>query len=621
MAHDVPRNGWIGVVELFWEVHDWMRSLRSELYTERTCPFANANGFKLTNMRNVAPAQKPSAGSQSSLRLYSQYQAFWSHAFVLSLIINVLAFAVPIHMLQVYDRVLSSGHFETLWVITAAVLLALMFQGVLDSFRSRLLFGLAQVFEKNWRSSIFSLLLRDAAWKRQFSTPSPWALLQNIKQYIASPWMGAILDLPWVPLYLLVIYWFHPIMGLTALLGAILMVAIAFTNHHRTNAFTVEMFNQSQRARDSMDLSFRQAEAIHGLGMQQEALRAWTQQLDDYNTKAAGSHVRTSGASAFSKFFRLFLQVAVLSVGAYLVLRNEMSAGAIVANSILLSRALAPIELISSGWKNTQEMWVALKRLGSLPLQADTEDNDETTPSSLPSGALIAEGLYLHLGQPPKPLIKGVGFSLEPSDVLAIIGPSGSGKTTLLRMLLGIIEPTGGTCRFDGSEATAYGTGFFKNHVGYLPQQVMLFPGTVAQNIARLGPIDNDKLFAATQLAGCHDMIMQLPEGYETQLSINSNNLSLGQQQRIGLARALYGQPRYLFLDEPNANLDSEGDAALLRAIEQAAAKGTTIICIAHRSSVLKHCSKILMLRQGQVLSFGPRDDVLKKMAAITPKP
>jgi PrtD family type I secretion system ABC transporter len=571
-------------------------------------------------MRNIAPVQKSFAGSQSSLNLLSSYKSFWSHAFVLSLVINVLAFAVPIHMLQVYDRVLSSGHLETLWVITGAVFVALMFQGALDSFRSRLLFGLAQVFEKTWRSSIFSLLLRDAAWKRQFNTLSPWAMLQNVKQYIASPWMGAVLDLPWVPLYLLVIYWFHPIMGLTALVGALLMVAIAYTNHHRTNDFTVEMLNQSQRARESMDLSFRQAEAIHGLGMQQEALHAWLKQLDEYNTKAAESHVRTSGASAFSKFFRLFLQVAVLSVGAYLVLRNEMSPGAIIANSILLSRALAPIELIASGWKNTQEMWVALKRLSSLPIHSDTLANEETTLNSLPSGALNAEGLYLHLGQPPKPLIKGVGFALEPSDVLAIIGPSGSGKTTLLRMLLGIIEPTGGTCRFDGSEATAYGANFFKQHVGYLPQQVMLFPGTVAENIARLGPVDNDKLMAATQLAGCHDMIMQLPEGYETRLGLNTPNLSLGQQQRIGLARAVYGEPRYLFLDEPNANLDAEGDAALLQAIEEAAAKGTTIICIAHRSSVLKHCSKILMLRQGQVLSFGPRDDVLKKLAASAQK-
>lgn len=571
-------------------------------------------------MRNIAPGHKTIAGSQSSLNLLTSFKTFWSHAFVLSLVINLLAFAVPIHMLQVYDRVLSSGHLETLWVITGAVFVALIFQGVMDSFRSRLLFGLAQVFEKTWRSSIFNLLLRDAAWKRQFNTLSPWAMLQNVKQYIASPWMGAMLDLPWVPLYLLVIYWFHPIMGLTALVGALLMVAIAYTNHLRTNDFTVEMLNQSQRARESMDLSFRQAEAIQGLGMQPEALKAWINQLDDYNTKATESHVRTSGASAFSKFFRLLLQVAVLSMGAFLVLRNEMSAGAIVANSILLSRALAPIELIASGWKNTQEMWVSLQRLSSLPIQSDTMPSDETSINSMPSGALHAEGLYLHLGQPPKPLIKGVGFALEPSDVLAIIGPSGSGKTTLLRMLLGIIEPTGGTCRFDGSEATAYGASFFKQHVGYLPQQVMLFPGTVAQNIARLGPVDNDKLMAATQLAGCHDMIMQLPEGYETRLGFNIKDLSLGQQQRIGLARALYGEPRYLFLDEPNANLDAEGDAALLRAIEQAAAKGTTIICIAHRSSVLKHCSKILMLRQGQVLSFGPRDDVLKKLAASAPK-
>jgi ABC-type protease/lipase transport system fused ATPase/permease subunit len=206
-------------------------------------------------------------------------------------------------------------------------------------------------------------------------------------------------------------------------------------------------------------------------------------------------------------------------------------------------------------------------------------------------------------------------ITLDGGDVLAVIGPSGSGKTTLLRLLLGIIAPTGGSARFDGSENTAYGPLFFKHHVGYLPQQVMLFPGTIAQNIARLDAVEHDKLMAATQLAGCHDMIMQLPEGYDTPISPNGNTLSLGQQQRLGLARALYGDPKYLFLDEPNANLDAEGDAALLKAIEHCAARGTTIVCIAHRSSVLKHCSKILMLRQGQVYAFGPRDEVLQKLA------
>jgi PrtD family type I secretion system ABC transporter len=557
---------------------------------------------------------KISSPLAAAFTLLGRYPGFWSHAFVLSLVINVLAFAVPIHMLQVYDRVLASGHIETLFVITGAVVIALIFQGVLDSFRSRLLFGLGQVFEDQWRQGVFDLLVLDATWRRQFTGINPWSMVQSIKQYIASPWMGAWLDLPWVPLYLFVIYQFHPLMGLTALIGSALMVGIAVLNHRLTQADTNSMLNMSQSARDSMDLAIRQSEALQGLGMRNQARSAWLIQLDAYNDKARTGHIRSSSSLAFSKFFRFFLQVAILSLGAYLVIRNEMSAGAIIANSILLTRALAPIELISSGWKNTQESILALERLGSLPPSVSNPEPEGTAIQTQPQGQLLADSLYLHVGQPPRPMIKGVSFALDGGDVLAIIGPSGSGKTTLLRLLLGIITPTGGTARFDSSEIAAYGPSFFKQHIGYLPQQVMLFPGTVAQNIARLDTVDHEQLMVAAQLSGCHDMIMQLPEGYDTPLSPGGNSLSLGQQQRIGLARALYGRPKYLFLDEPNANLDAEGDAALLNAIEQCAAQGTTIICIAHRSSVLKHCSKILMLKQGQVLAFGPRDEVLKKL-------
>jgi PrtD family type I secretion system ABC transporter len=566
-------------------------------------------------MSKAPQHRRPTSEGASIFAILGQYPGFWSHAFVLSLVINVLAFAVPIHMLQVYDRVLASAHIETLLVISAAVVLALIFQGVLDSFRSRLLFGLGQTFESKWRHGVFDLLIKDAPWRRQFAAINPWSMVQSIKQYIASPWMGAWLDLPWVPLYLVVIYQFHPIMGLTALLGSSLMVVIAIINHRSTHADTSAMLNLAQSARESMDLSMRQSEAIQGLGMQRQVQSAWLKLLDAYNLKATDSHVRSSASLAFSKFFRFFLQVAVLSLGAYLVIRNEMSAGAIIANSILLTRALAPIELISSGWKNTQETLVAIKRLGTLPESASQPVAEGTSIQTKPQGQLQADNLFLHVGHPPKPMIKGVSFSLNGGDVLAIIGPSGSGKTTLLRLMLGIIEPTGGAAKFDGSESGSFGPHFFKQHVGYLPQQVMLFPGTVSQNIARLDNPAQEQLMAAAQLAGCHDMIMQLPEGYDTPISPTGNSLSLGQQQRIGLARALYGQPKYLFLDEPNANLDAEGDAALLKAIEQSAAQGTTIVCIAHRSSVLKHSSKILMLRQGQVFAFGPRDEVLKKLA------
>lgn len=559
--------------------------------------------------------QSPTAPKPIS-QLLRSYKGFLSHALVLSLFINLLAFALPIHMLQVYDRVLTSGHLETLWVITGMVVVALVFQSLLDALRSRLLFGLSQVFEKHWRTGVFDLLLRDFAWKRLFAGASPWGMVQSTKQFVASPLMGALLDAPWVPLYVLVIYLFHPLLGTVALLGALTMLVFAVWNHRNTKDTTLQVLRANQQVRDTMDLTLRHAEAVVGLGMRDDVRRLWLDVLDKSNQQANEGHVRSSASSAWSKFFRFSLQVLMLSLGGYLVILGEMSAGAIVANSILLGRALAPIEQLSGGWKNVQESWEALHQLAKLPVTPGDEQAPVAAPQTQPAGHLQAENLFLHVGQPPRPLIKGVSFALQPGDALAIVGPSGGGKTTLLRLLLGIAEPTGGVCRFDGNEATAFGPAFFKQHVGYLPQQVMLFQGTVAQNIARMGALDMPQVQMAAQEAGCHDMIMQLPDGYQTQVGTNGSNLSLGQQQRIGLARALFGQPRYVMLDEPNANLDADGDAALMNAMARCTQRGATVVCIAHRSSVLKHCTKVLLLRQGQLVAFGPRDEVLQKLAA-----
>ena len=520
-------------------------------------------------------------------------------------------------MLQVYDRVLSSGHLETLWLITGLVVVALVFQSLLDALRSRLLFGLGQVFEKRWRSGVFDMLVRDMAWRRQFSGSGPWVMVQSVKQFSASPLMGALLDAPWVPLYLLVIYLFHPLLGVMAIFGAGLMLIFAVLGQRNTKQVTLDLLSAQQQARETMDLTLRHAEAIVGLGMREETRRFWMAQQDQLNEKANEGHMRSASSSAFSKFFRFLLQVMMLSLGAYLVIKGEMSAGAIVANSILLGRALAPMEQLSSGWKNAQEAWNALHQVSKLPFEpTDAHDAGGVLPKTQAAGVLQADNLFLHVGQPPRPLVKGVSFGLSPGDALAIVGPSGGGKTTLLRLLLGIAEPTGGVCRFDGNEASAYGPSFFKQHVGYLPQQVMLFPGTVAQNIARMGGFESEQVLLAAQDAGCHDMIMQLPDGYETQVGVNGSNLSLGQQQRIGLARALFGRPTFVMLDEPNANLDADGDAALMQAMQRCTARKSTVVCIAHRSSVLKHCNRVLLLQQGQVMAFGPTEEVLKKLAA-----
>lgn len=268
-----------------------------------------------------------------------------------------------------------------------------------------------------------------------------------------------------------------------------------------------------------------------------------------------------------------------------------------------------------------QEALLGLEKLLSLPQSTELKKSRTSTTFTPPNGSLQVENLYYHVGNPPKPIIKGVNFTLEKGDVLAIVGPSGSGKSSLVRLMLGIWESTSGSTRFDGADIKIFGSDFFTKHIGYLPQQVQLFPGSISENIARLDEPDEKQVIAAAQLAGCHEMIMQLPDGYHTKVGVNGGNLSIGQQQRIGLARAFYGNPSYLFLDEPNANLDSEGDTALLNAIKQTSEAGTTVILVAHRTSVLANCSKMLFLKTGQQVVFGDKDEVLKKIAQENRKP
>lgn len=552
------------------------------------------------------------------VNLYLGNKSFFNHAFLISFLINLLAFAVPLHMLQVYDRVLTSGHSETLLVITSAVVFALILQGVLDTLRSRLLLSLARVYEKNLREKIFFLSVLSASKRKPGNFTLLWQMCQSVKAFISGPWMGAFLDLPWVPLYLAVIYQFHPLMGLSSILAAIMMISVALINHKATQANTAKVTGLSQTARDHLDSSIRNAEAIKGLGMLPHVNRIWEQRLDQADDATNQSQSTATSLTSLSKFLRLFIQVWTLSLGAYLVINQEMSAGGIIANSIMLTKALSSIELISSGWKNIQEAMHGLQKLHLAEQSPELEEQSKTTIVKAPEGRLTSENIFLHVDSPQRAILKGISFSLNRGDVLAIVGQSGSGKSSLIRVLLGIWEPSNGNARMDGMDVRSLGNDFFFENVGYLPQQVLLYPGTVGDNIARLSERNKEKILEAAQAAGCHELIAQLPKGYDTEVGPNGGNLSLGQQQRIALARAMYGRPAYLFLDEPNSNLDSEGEAALKQAIANAANQGVTAILVAHRSSMLTLCNKVLVLNNGQQMLFGPRDEVLQKIASET---
>jgi len=548
--------------------------------------------------------------------LGAEHRGVVVHAFFLSLAINLLAFAVPLHMLQIYDRVLSSRHIETLVTITFAILIALVIQALLDHIRSRLLFGLSRVFELQVQTPIYQQEIAEAARGPASTLSSPWFHSQTIKNFMNTPWMGSLLDLPWVPVYITVIFIFHPLLGQASVVGALIMIAIAFLSHKHSRKATAESNTLLSESRNNLELAKRNADAMLSMGMTGDAQREWEKRLANADEAAKGAFGFSSAVSAFSKFFKLLLQVTILSLGAYLVLRNEMSPGAIIANSILLSRALAPIELLASGWKGVQEASTSTIQLATF-LQKPAKSLESPANNIGPSaGTVQVESLYFHRGNPPRPILKGVNFTLDQGDMLALIGPSGSGKSTLLRLIAGILVATGGACRLNGNEIQVYGDDFRKENIGYLPQHVTLFPGTIAQNIARLQDSGLSKLHDATATAGCHDMIMQLANGYDTEIDASGAGLSHGQQQRIGLARALYGNPTFIFLDEPNSNLDAEGDAALQYALKSIRERKATAIIVAHRSFVLSHCTKILMLKQGGVLAFGPRDEVLQRFKA-----
>jgi len=556
-----------------------------------------------------------SASKGEILGLYFHHKAFFNHAFLISFLINVLAFAVPIHMLQVYDRVLTSGHVETLLVITGAVFFALLLQAMLDALRSRLLLSLAAEFEAKMRDQIFALSVIRSSKRKLNQLPPLWQMCQSVKTFISGPWMGAFLDLPWVPLYLVVIYQFHPLLGVSSIVAASLMVLIALGNHKATQGSTAKATQLSVAVREHLESSIRNADAIRGLGMLPHATRLWTERLNKANEAAGMAQAVSTNATSLSKFFRLFLQVWTLSLGAYLVVNQEMSPGGIIANSIMLTKALASIELISSGWKNIQE---ALQGLINLKVMEEAPELKNLGKKSIvkeADGQLAAENLLFYADAGQRAILKGVNFVLDQGDVLAVVGPSGSGKSSLIRLLLGTWVPNAGTARMDGADVQLLDSEYYFENVGYLPPQVLLYPGTVSENIARLAVPDKEKILRATEAAGCHDLILHLPNGYDTEVGANGGNLSLGQQQRIALARALYGNPRYLFLDEPNSNLDNEGEAALKQAIAHASQNGTTVLLVAHRSSMLGLCNKILVIRNGQQVVFGPRDEVLAKIS------
>ena len=530
---------------------------------------------------------------------------------VFSIFFNLLVLTGPLYMLQVYDRVLGSRSEATLFALTLLVVFLFIIMGILDHARSRLLARVGATIQQSLEQRVFA-----AALRRMMALPDdPLARsaqrdLESIQRFWASPVIVALIDAPWTPVFLCALFIFHPLTGITAIVGGAIILAVAIANHQTTRAPLEEAMDASFTSDRMAEEMKSEAETIRSLGMTGNAFTRWQSARGKALDRSLLAGDRGGAYAAFSRTFRLFLQSAILGVGAWLVLQGQMSGGAMIAASILLGRALQPIEQLVAQWAVLDRARIGRRRLAELLTRTPSEPMRTTLPR--PRALISVDGLTVIPPGDSAPVLKGLSFTVEPGQACGVIGPSGAGKSTLARALTGVWRPTSGRIRLDGATLDQYDEDALGSYIGYLPQRVTLFDGTIAENIARLGKPDDARVVAAARAAAAHDMILRLPKGYDTPVSAVGGRLSGGQIQRIGLARALYGDPVVLILDEPNSNLDNDGSVALNLAIARLKAAGGAALIMAHRPAAIQECDTLLALDNGARRAFGPREQVLK---------
>jgi PrtD family type I secretion system ABC transporter len=542
---------------------------------------------------------------------------YFAYAGLFSLAINSLLLVPAIYMLQVFDRVLSSRHEETLVLLSVAALLALAVMAALDVLRARLLAACGVVLDRRLGPQVLQGLLAQTARLTGAEHLNGLRDVAALRNFLVGAGVIALFDAPWLPLFLLLIYFFHPVLGAVALAGSVLMLALAVLNERLTRAPLEKVLAAGRRAGRFVDAAAGNAETVSALGMQGAVTRRW----QSLNEAALGEQRAASGLGAtfagLTKFTRQFIQMAMLGTGAYLVIALNLSAGVMIACTIILGRALAPVEMLVAGWRNLVEVRAAWQRLHKL--FAAIPPAQTGTPLPAPRGALAVERVIYGFPGAERPALRGVSFALQPGESLGVIGPTAAGKSTLARLAVGVWKPAAGAVRLDGADVAAWERESLGPYVGYVPQSVGLFSGTVAENVARLGEPDGAAVVRAAERAHAHDMILRLPRGYDTQVGEAGAALSPGQRQRVALARALYGEPRLVVLDEPNANLDAEGDEALVRTLRDLKEQRVTVVVVAHRPSLLAGVDKLLVLKDGVAEMFGTRAEIMARVTRVAP--
>jgi ATP-binding cassette subfamily C protein/ATP-binding cassette subfamily C protein EexD len=522
-----------------------------------------------------------------------------------------------LYMMQVYDRVLTSRSTDTLLFLTLAALLALLLLAVLEAVRMHLGAAVGQWAAKRLAPRTLTLSIEGRLRGRLRRTEALRELGQ-VRSFLGSPALFALFDAPWIPVFLATVFMLHPWLGALALLAGGLLFVLAVANEKAIRQPAEAAAAAAARAFADGDALIRNAEVIDSMGMGDGAARRWGAALEEELEHARHATWRGSLILSTTKFLRLATQVGMLGVGAVLVLRQELSPGAMIAGSILLSRMLAPIEGAIGNWRQLVLARRSLQRLEEFFDDAEARPLGMALPP--PQGTLEAESVVFVFPGMKKPVIRNVSFRVEPGQVLSIIGPSASGKSTLARLLVGVYRPASGNVRLDSADVFHWRRDDFGRYVGYLPQEVELFNGTVRDNIARFSDADDSSVVAAARLAGCHDMILRLGLGYDTEIGDGGMFLSGGQRQRIGLARALFGNPKLVVLDEPDASLDSAGESALLAAVEELKGRATVVI-VSHRPSLVRSSDVLVVLKEGAIDLAGPTSEILDRVAAMAVRP
>lgn len=532
-----------------------------------------------------------------------------------SLFVNLLMLVPAIYMLQVYDRVLTTLSGETLLMLTLVVIFLFAIMGLLELVRYRMLVRIGNRLDLRLGTRLYQAMFQRSLITGSRQSAQPLSDLATLRQFLAGNGLLVFFDAPWVPVYLAVLFLFHPWLGLFATLAGLLLLVLTVVGEKITQPLLSEAAAEQIHTNELVDANLRNAEALHAMGMLPDILARWSQSHRRCLAGQSRASDRGETLATAARVLRLLAQSLILGLGAWLVLRAELTPGTMIAGSIVMGRALAPIDRMIGTWKGCIAARSAYRRLEELLLQVPVES--ERMPLPKPKGELRLEGVTATVPGGRIPVLRSIQFELASGEHLGIIGPSAAGKSSLARVMLGIWPVLSGTVRLDGADITSWSRDALGPFIGYLPQDIELFDGTIAENIARFGDLDSSRVVTAARKAGVHEMILSLGDGYDTVIASGSG-LSGGQRQRLGLARALYGDPVLVLLDEPNANLDDRGEQALAAAMAALKREGVTLCVISHRISVLKDMDRLLLLRDGEVQLFGARDEV---MARLTVKP